>query len=145
MRRRKGWWQQLKDNDYPKTKTSYGQDIYALDPRLLDKIPRETKKIDVKKSKEKPPHLEPQSANKPIIPTSQEPREVYVLRCSSCGHKKLLTSEYLKYLRESLSIDISFLDIAPLREKLGRFKCSCCGEKNTQLISEHHKVDSTPT
>jgi hypothetical protein len=35
--KRKGWWQQLRDNDYPETKKSYGQDIHAIDPRIRPK------------------------------------------------------------------------------------------------------------
>ena len=35
--KRKGWWRQLRDNDYPETKKSYGQDIHALDTRMPQK------------------------------------------------------------------------------------------------------------
>jgi hypothetical protein len=33
---RKGWWHEVSRDEYDATRTSYGSDIYALDPRLLD-------------------------------------------------------------------------------------------------------------
>jgi len=121
--KKKGWWQQLRDNDYPETKKSYGQDIHAIDPRILQKkpdAPHHPETIDINKSSEK---------NIPIIENHSAEYAVYFLHCKSCSHEKLLTDEFMEELRERLSIDISSSNMASLQEKLSKLKCSRCGEK----------------
>jgi hypothetical protein len=103
---RKGWWQQLRDNDFPETNKSYGQDIYALDQRPMKKKLETTQDTKINKSKKsskgKIPAKEPLPHSRPIIPP---PRAlvVHILRCGSCGHEKCMTPESLEDLRKRLS------------------------------------------
>jgi hypothetical protein len=136
---RKGWWQQLRDNDFPETNKSYGQDIYALDQRPMKKKPETAQDTKISKpkksSKGKVPAKEPLPHSRPIIPP---PRAlvVHIFRCGSCGHEKCMTPESLEDLRKRLTIDAPLLDIAHLKKKLHRLKCANCGAKKPELIAK---------
>jgi hypothetical protein len=134
---RRGWWQQVKNNDYPEPSKSYGQDIDALDPRRLEKKTEsssDSQPIEAKKTKKSisPSKLLPSS---PPVTSSQHETLVRPLRCRSCGHEKSLTPEAVDEIRKRLVIEISFRDMAPLRDNLHRLKCSNCGAKAAQLTS----------
>jgi hypothetical protein len=136
---RKGWWQQLRGDDFPETNKSYGQDIDALDQRLMRKQPEPVQDTQISKPKKlsgkKVPAKKPLPRNRPIMPP---PRAlvIHILRCGSCGHEKRMTPASLEDLRRRLSIDAPLLDIAHLKKKLHKLKCSNCGAKKPELIAK---------
>ena len=84
-----------------------------LKPKGQKKVPYKSTKVKVRKKLKFPKIL---------------------IRCNSCGHKKIITDEMIKNLNKRLSINISLSNIEPLNMHMSKFLCSNCKAKNAILV-----------
>lgn len=61
---------------------------------------------------------------------------VAIISCNSCGHKRVLSSDYLEEISSKLSINVSGINKHILSEILNKFRCSKCGAKDAEIIVE---------
>lgn len=141
-----GWWEQLRTNKFKDTQKSYGQDIYALDPRLLKReqkagkepTPAPQPKEPEEDSSEESAELDGQQPEAPATPNTDRVKSsgnvVYLLVCTNCGHERQVTRDFIMNCRRYFGDRLSFLNMEPLRENLGRLKCVQCEAKAPSLI-----------
>lgn len=118
---RKGWWRQLRDQDFPTTKTNYGDPLALENPRRdHNNKPRS----ELRTTSGDPVDLDLGSTPKAPEETGAQQRLPQRICCIRCGSERWIDRQLAKTLRAKLQV--STLDRRSLNAHAHKFRCKSC-------------------